>query len=196
MAALAPMSGLVTPMSRSSTSRRNNVAMPRLGSRVALLVRMAWSNVPWLLRIASPLLLLGACDASNDPSSNDDGSEETGIEDLQCEGSDPPPPCVGLDTEGCLSEPAGSATCTNGEWVCSQPFTAPKLDPEAPCATPPAGDCEADPPSCSDQSLDPDSCSDYVIYAPAFCVDAEWACPPGYHDEGEAHCNWEDEGGG
>ncbi len=158
---------------------------------------MACSHSPWLLRLVSPLLLLAACDPSTgDSGSGESGSEESGGQDLQCDGSDSPPQCVGLDNEGCLSEPAGAATCTNGDWTCSEPFTAPRLDPSAPCATPPADDCEGNPPSCSDQSLDPDTCSDYVIYAPAFCVDAEWTCPPGYHDEGEAHCNWEDEGGG
>ncbi len=61
---------------------------------------------------------------------------------------------------------------------------------------PPAGDCEGNHLSCSNQSLDPDQCSDYVMSAYAFCVDGEWTCPPGYHDEGEAHCDWEETSGG
>jgi hypothetical protein len=158
---------------------------------------MAWSQSPWLVSISvtTALLLLAACGPDLDEGAEESGTD-TAAEDLQCDGGDSPPPCVSLDTEGCLSEPAGTATCTSGEWTCAEAFTAPKLDPEASCVTPPAYDCDADPPSCSDQSLDPDSCSDYVLYAPAFCVDAEWTCPPGYHDQGEGHCNWEGSGGG
>lgn len=156
---------------------------------------MAWSHSSWLASISTSILLLAACAPDLEEGAEESGTDTTAEEDLQCNPGDAPPPCVGLDTEGCLSEPAGNATCTSGEWTCADTFTAPKLDPEESCATPPAYDCDADPPSCSDQSLDPDSCSDYVLFAPAFCVDAEWTCPPGYHDQGEGHCNWEGSGG-
>jgi len=158
---------------------------------------MDCSHSSWLLRFASPLLLLVACDPSTaDPGSGESGSEESGAEDLSCEGGDSPPPCVGLDTEGCLNEPAGQAVCSSGAWTCEEPFTAPQVDPEAVCAIPSTGDCEGANPMCDDQSLSGE-CSDYVISAYAFCVEGEWTCPPGFHDEGESHCEWgESEGGG
>jgi hypothetical protein len=72
-------------------------------------------------------------------------------------------------------------------------FTAPQVDADAACATPPAGDCDGDHPWCTNQSASGD-CSDAIIDALAFCVESEWTCPPGFRFDEDVRCEWpEDE---
>lgn len=158
---------------------------------------MAWSHSPWLVSISvsTALLFLAACGPDVDEGSSDESGTDTAAQDLQCSPGDPPPPCVGLTAEGCLSEPAGDATCSSGEWTCDGSFTAPKLDPEASCTVPPAGDCEGDRPGCTTQS-EHGQCADAEWSAFSFCIDGEWACPPGFNFDHEIECEWgESEGG-
>lgn len=117
------------------------------------------------------------------------GGEGDGPE-LGCQPGDAPIACVGLDGEGCLSEPRGMASCVDGQWSCGQAWTAPQVDSEEYCTMPPEDDCEGMSVLCTDQSRSGE-CSDYVIDAQAFCVDGQWECPPGFHDD-EVHCTWPD----
>jgi hypothetical protein len=134
-------------------------------------------------------VLLGLAIAACGPSLEDGAGDDAALE---CEAGDEPVACVALDGEGCLREPAGMAACVDGRWSCEQGFTTPQVDADAACSTPPVDDCDGGQPWCTDQSASGE-CSDYVIAAAAFCMESEWACPPGFRFDEEVRCEWPEE---